>query len=101
MKLEYFLTPYTKINSKGIRDLDVGKDTITLLQEIISKTFNDINHSKILHNPPSRLMETKTEINKWELTKFKSFHTAKQTINKVQRQSSEGEKIIPNETTDK
>ena len=92
MKVEYFLTPYTKINSKGIRDLNVGKDSIKLLQEIIGRTFNDINHSKILHDPPPRAMETKTEINKWDLTKLKSFYTAKETINKVKRQSSEGEK---------
>ena len=101
MKLEYFLISYTKINSKGNRDLNVGKDTVKLLQEIIGRTFNDINHSKILHDPPPRVMETKTEINTWDLTKLKSFYTAKETINKVKRQSSEGEKIIANETTDK
>ena len=61
----------------------------------------DINHSKILYDPPPRVMEVKTKINKWALFKFKSFCIAKETINKVKRQPSEWEKIIANETTDK
>ena len=73
MKLEHFLTPYTKINSKWIRDLNVRPETIKLLEENIGKTLSDINHSKILYDPPPRVMEIKTEINKWNLIKFKSF----------------------------
>ena len=74
MKLEHFLTLYTKINSKWIKDINVRPETIKLLEE--NRTLNDINHSKILHNPPPRIMEIKTKINKWDLIKLKSFCTA-------------------------
>ena len=101
MKLEHFLTPYTKINSKWIKDLNVRPDTINLLEENIGRTLNYINQSKILYDPPPRVMEIKTKINKWDLIKLKRFCTAKETISKVKRQLSEWEKIIANETTDK
>ena len=99
-KLEHSLTPYTKINSKWIKDLNVRPDTIKLLEENIDKTLYDINHSKILLDPPPRDMEIKTKIHKWDLMKLKSFFTAKETINKMKRQSSEWEKIFANEATD-
>ena len=100
MKLEYFLSPATKINSKRIKDLNVRPETIKLLEENIGTTLNDINQSKILYDPPPRVMEIKTKINKWDLIKL-SFSTAKETISKVKRQPSEWKKIIANETTDK
>ena len=73
MKLEPFPTPYTKINSKWSKDLNVRPDTIKLLEENIGRTLYAINHSKILSDPAPREMEIKTKINKWELMKLKAF----------------------------
>ena len=88
MKLEHFLTPYTKINSKWIKDLNVRPETIKLLEENLGKTLSDINHSRILYDPPPRIMEIKAKINKWDLIKLKSFCTMEETLSKVKRQSS-------------
>ena len=64
MKLEHFLTPYKKINSKWIKNLNVRPEIIKLLEENIGKTLFNINHSKILYDPPPRILEIKAKINK-------------------------------------
>ena len=96
MKLEHSLTPYTIINTKWIKDLNVRSDTTKLLEENIGRTLYDINHSKILFDPPPREMKIKTKINKWNLMQLKSFCTAKEIIHKTKRQPSEWEKIFAN-----
>ena len=87
--------------SEWIKDLNVRPETIKLLEENISKTLSDINHSRILYDPLPRVMEIKAKINKWDLIKLKRFFTTKETLSKVKRQPSEWEKIIANEATDK
>ena len=86
MKLEYSVTPYTKINSKWIKDLNVRPDAIDFLGENIGRTVFDINCRKIFLDPPPRVIKMKTKINKWDLIKLKSFCIAKETINKMKRQ---------------
>ena len=83
MKLEHFLTPITKINSKWIKDLNVRPETIKLLEENIGKTLSVLfvlHHSRILYDPPPRILEIKAKINKWDLINLKSFCTSKETM---------------------
>ena len=90
MKLDHFLTPYTKINSKWIKDLNIRPETIKLLEENIGKTLSNIQN-----------IGNKSKNKQMDLIKIKSFCTTKETISKVERQPSEWEKIIENEATDK
>ena len=101
MKLEHFLTPYTKINSKWIKDLNIRPEIIKLLEENIGKTLSDINHRRILYDPPPRVMEIKGKVNKWDIIKLKNFCTMKETVSKMKRQPSEWEKTIAKEANDK
>ena len=96
MKLEHLLTPYTKVNSKWIKDLKNQK----LLEENIGRTVDDINQSKILYDPPTTVTEIKTKVYKGDPIKFKSFCIEKERLHKVKGQPLEWEKIITNKTTD-
>ena len=89
MKLEYSLIPYTKINLKLFKDLNVRHDTIKLLEENISETRFDINHTNIFLDQSLKAKEIKAKISKWDLIKLKSFSTAKETFNKIKRQPTE------------
>ena len=77
MKPEHFLTPYTKTNSKWIKDLNIRPETRNLLEENIGKTLSNIYHSRILYDPPPRVMEIKAKINTWDLIKLTRFCTMK------------------------
>ena len=85
MKLEHFLIPYTKINSKWIKNLNVRPEIIKLLEENIGRTLNDINQNEILYDQLPRVMEIKTKVSKWDLIKPKSFCTAKETLDIMKR----------------
>ena len=73
MKLEHFLTPYTKLNSKWIKDLNVRPETIKLLKENLGRTLDDINQSNALYDPPLRVTEIKSQVNNWAGLKLKAF----------------------------
>ena len=92
--------PYTKINSKQIKDLNVSLDTTKLLEENTGRPHFDIKHRNIFSHTPPRIMKIKTKINKWDLIKLKSPCTAKKTINKMKK-PRQWEKIFSNDMTDK
>ena len=101
MKLEHFLTPYTKINSKWIKDLNVRPETIKFLQENIRKTLSDINHSRILYNPPPRISEIKAKINKWDLIKHKKLLHNEENFKQGEKRAFRMGENNANEATDK
>ena len=89
MELEHTLSPYTKVNSEWLNNLNIRNDTIKLLEEVIGKTFSDKNHSNIFLGQSLKAIEIKTNINKWDLIKLTCFCTTKENINKMKRQPTE------------
>ena len=94
MKLEHSLTPYTKITLNWIKDLTIRPDTIKHLEKNIGQTLSGINNSNFFSDPPLRVLTIKRKINRWDLTKLKSFCTAKETLNKTKRQRIEWRKYL-------
>ena len=101
MKLDHLLMPYTKINSRCVKDLNISRYTIKVLEENIGRKISDIPHSKILTDMSLKARDIKERINKWDLIKIKSFCRAKENISKMKREPPVQEKIFANDTSDK
>ena len=101
MKLNHQLTPCTKINAKWIKDLNVSRNTIKVLEENIGRKISDIPHSNIFTDMSPRARDIKERINKWDLIKIKSFCRAKENSIKIKREPTVWENIFANDTSDK
>ena len=94
MKLEHFLTSYTKINKKWLKNLNIRHDTIKILKENIGKTFSKRNHINIFLGQSPNAIKIRAKVNKWDLIKLQSFSTTKEAINRMKRQSMDWEKYL-------
>ena len=101
MKLNHQLTPYTKINSRWIKDLNISRNTIKVLKENIGRKISHIPRSNILRDTSPKARDIKERINIWDLIKIKSFCMAKENSTKLQREPTVWENIVTNDTSDK
>ena len=101
MKLDHQLTPYTKITSRWMKDLNISCSTIKVLEENIGRKISDIPHSNILADMSPKARDIKERINKWDFIKIKSFCKAKENSTKLQREPTVWENIFANDTSDK
>ena len=101
MKLDHQLIPYTKINSRWIKELKISCNTITVLEENTGKKISDIPHSNIFTDMSPRARDINERINKWDFIKIKSFRTAKENISKMKREPTVWENGFPNDILDK
>ena len=101
MKLDYQSTPFTKINSRWIKDLNISCDTIKIIEEDIGRKISDISCSNIFTDMSPRARDIKERIKKWDLIKIKSFCMAKENISKMKREPTVWENIFANDTLDK
>ena len=101
MKLDNTLTPYTKINSKWMKYLNVRQDSIKILEDNTGNTLFDLNYSNLLQDTSTKAKETKAKMTYWDFIKIRSFCTAKDTVKKSKRQPTEWEKIFANDVSDK
>ena len=93
-KLDPFLTPYTKINSRCIKDFNIRPGTIKTLEENLGKTIQDIGVGKDFMTETPKALATKARIDKWDLIKLHSFCTAKETVTRVNRNQKNGKKFL-------
>ena len=101
MKLDHFLTPFTKINSKWIKELNLRQEIIKTLEEKSGKDLSDLSCSNFLLDTSPKARDLKAKMNYWDLMKIRIFCTAKETINKTKRQPMKWEKIFANDVSDK
>ena len=101
MKLNHQFTPYTKVNSRWIKDLNISHDTIKVLEESFSRKISDIPHSNILTDTSPKARDIKERINKWDLIEIKSFCMAEENSTKLHREPTVWENIFANDTSDK
>ena len=101
MKLDHQLTPFTKINSTWIKDLNISHNTIEVLEENIGRKISDIPCSNIFTNMSPKARDIKDRINKWDLIKIKSFCMANKNTIKMKREPTVWENIFANDTSDK
>ena len=101
MNLDHFLTPYTKINSKWMKDLNARQEAIKILKQKAGKNLFDLGRSNFLLNMSPEARETKAKMNYWDLIKIRTFCTVKETISKTKRQPTEWENIFANDISDK